>query len=379
MAGVVKGWCPGALRPMESGDGLILRIRPPAGRLTPEQGLALADLAEAYGDGAVELSARAHPHLRGVAPETLPKVQAALACSGLIDEDAASEARRNILVSPIWRPGDETLALVAALEAALREAPPLPAKFGFAVDSGPRAILGEASADIRIERAAGGLILRAEGMALGEPVSAEEAPAKALALAHWFAAKGGGEAKRMARLIASGARPPLEAIAAPLAGAPLAPGPCAAGFHLAAPFGRIEAAALRLLAAAPLRLTPWRSIIIEGLHEDPRIPGLTADPEDPLLRVAACPGAPGCASAEGETRGLARSLAPQVPEGALLHVSGCAKGCAHPGAAAATLVARPEGRYDLILNGSAKAKPHLEPLASADIPAILRDSLASRL
>ena len=26
-----KGWCPGALRPMQSGDGLLLRVRPKAG------------------------------------------------------------------------------------------------------------------------------------------------------------------------------------------------------------------------------------------------------------------------------------------------------------------------------------------------------------
>ncbi len=24
----IKGWCPGALRPMQSGDGLVVRIRP---------------------------------------------------------------------------------------------------------------------------------------------------------------------------------------------------------------------------------------------------------------------------------------------------------------------------------------------------------------
>ena len=29
----VQGWCPGALRPMMSGDGLVVRVRPQAGRL----------------------------------------------------------------------------------------------------------------------------------------------------------------------------------------------------------------------------------------------------------------------------------------------------------------------------------------------------------
>ena len=33
-----------------------------------------------------------------------------------------------------------------------------------------------------------------------------------------------------------------------------------------------------------------------------------------------------------------------------VHVSGCAKGCAHPRPAAATFVGR-DGRFDLVLNG----------------------------
>ena len=41
----VKGWCPGALRPMLSGDGLIVRIRPFCGAFSLEQARGLADLA----------------------------------------------------------------------------------------------------------------------------------------------------------------------------------------------------------------------------------------------------------------------------------------------------------------------------------------------
>jgi precorrin-3B synthase len=51
---------------------------------------------------------------------------------------------------------------------------------------------------------------------------------------------------------------------------------------------------------------------------------------DPLRRVFACTGAPGCLQAHQPTRDLARALAPLVPKGAVLHVSGCAKGCALP-------------------------------------------------
>ena len=32
-----KGWCPSAYQPMESGDGLVVRVRPRLARLTAEQ------------------------------------------------------------------------------------------------------------------------------------------------------------------------------------------------------------------------------------------------------------------------------------------------------------------------------------------------------
>ncbi|MEO1207882.1 MAG: precorrin-3B synthase, partial [Pseudomonadota bacterium] len=41
----VKGWCPGALRPMESGDGLIVRVRPRCGAVRLPTLEALSDIA----------------------------------------------------------------------------------------------------------------------------------------------------------------------------------------------------------------------------------------------------------------------------------------------------------------------------------------------
>ena len=61
-----KGWCPGALRPMETGDGLLARVRAPRGRLSLDQAAALADAAIACGNGAIGLTARGNLHLRGV-------------------------------------------------------------------------------------------------------------------------------------------------------------------------------------------------------------------------------------------------------------------------------------------------------------------------
>ncbi len=376
MSGLVKGWCPGALRPMETADGLVLRIRPHGSRLDVEQACAIADLAEAHGSGLIDLGTRAHVQLRGVRAESLPALHAALAGLGLLDPDPRAEARRNILTTPVWR-DDETPRLVAALEAALDAAPSLPPKFGFAVDTGERAVLGGASADIRIERSSQGLILRADGMALGEPVTAETAAPRAVGLAHWFAAHRGG-ITRMARLIATGLAPLRPATVPPLTGAPLVPGTTPFGLCLALPFGQMEAKTLRAIAVAPLRLTPWRSVLVEGVAELPVPDGLIADAGDPLLRVAACTGAPGCASASVATRDLARRLAPMVPRGCTLHVSGCAKGCAHPGAADVTLTGR-EGRFDLILNGPAGGEPLARDLTPDELTGHLRGHLAPYL
>lgn len=371
MSGTVKGWCPGALTPMPAGDGLILRIRPHASRLLPHQALALADLAEGFAQGGIELTSRANLQLRGVAGGDLAALQAGLRRAGLIDPDPETERRRNILCTPIWRAGDETLALAGELHERLAELPRLPAKFGFAIDSGPAAVLGGASADIRIERAPAGLILRAGGMAAGEPVNPQNAISRAIELAHWFAAHAHGQT-RMAQLVATVGPAPLAATMAPLVGPPPGPGPAEAGVCRGLAFGQVSARVLRGLAVAPLRLTPWRVILAEGLDALPPDPGLIADPADPRLRLAACIGAPGCASASVATRTLALRLAGLVPPGRLLHVSGCGKGCAHPGPAAITLTGR-DGRLDLIRDGRADDPPASRALHPDDIPAMLKD------
>ena len=60
----IKGWCPGALRPMASGDGLVLRIRARNGRLTPDQAQGIAGLARQHGNGLIDLTSRANLQLR---------------------------------------------------------------------------------------------------------------------------------------------------------------------------------------------------------------------------------------------------------------------------------------------------------------------------
>src|SRR5260370_26931875 len=97
----IKGWCPGALRPMLSGDGLIVRIRPFCGAFSLEQARGLADLARRLGNGHIDLTRRANLQLRGLVEERLPELHAALGKLDLIDPDAETEATRNLMVAPL--------------------------------------------------------------------------------------------------------------------------------------------------------------------------------------------------------------------------------------------------------------------------------------
>ena len=65
----------------------------------------------------------------------------------------------------------------------------------------------------------------------------------------------------------------------------------------------------------------------------------------PALRIAACPGAPACMHGHRRVRDDATRWAAMLPEGdgVILHVSGCAKGCARPTATAATVTATDDG------------------------------------
>ena len=98
----------------------------------------------------------------------------------------------------------------------------------------------------------------------------------------------------------------------------------------------------------------------------PDLPGLITS-NTPLLRVYACTGAPGCLQALQPTRDLARQLAPHLPMNAVLHVSGCAKGCAHPAPADLTLVATPDG-FDLIAADTAQGVPLHRAVPISEIP-----------
>jgi precorrin-3B synthase len=370
----VKGWCPSALRPMISGDGLVVRIRPRGGRLSAVQTAGIAELAQRHGNGLLDLTGRANLQIRGVSEASHPLLIRGLDRLGLVDAELQSETQRNILVTPFWRDGDDAPSLATELEQALaKRSLGLPEKFGFAIDCGESRVLAQAPADIRIERSGGSLILRADGMSRGRSMARDAIISGAIALAEWFTVSGGVQdgRGRMAAHVASGAKLPAhltgETHPAPALAVPK-PRLFAEGALVGTAFGQVWSQTLSWLASLGpgLRLTPWRMLLIEGLRKMPACEGLVMRADDPLLRVVACTGAPLCPQAFAETRELATALAPHVALDVRLHVSGCAKGCAHPAIASITLVGTPDG-FDLVREGNARQAPIMRAIDPAEI------------
>lgn len=378
---VIQGWCPGALRPMLSGDGLVVRVRLRGGRLPKDVAKWLAALSVDYGNGLIDLSARGNLQLRGVTEAGHGPLVAALTEMGLIDASAEAEAMRNVLVTPFWKAGDGAQELASELAARLGELPLLPGKFGYAVDTGTVPVLRGSSADIRIERLeGGGLIVRADAMATGASVTVEHAVDAVIELARWFADAGGisGGRGRMAALVARGAVPHARFAQVPMRQMPaFLPklGIYAAGALVGFEFGQVRAETLAGLADhGDMRATPWRMLLVEGSGW-PDVAGTITQADDPALRVVACTGAPRCLQGLQPVREIARTLAAAVPSGRVLHVSGCAKGCAHPSPAEVTLVASATG-FDLIQGGTA-ADAAVRSLTTKDLladPALLTET-----
>jgi precorrin-3B synthase len=421
-ASLVRGWCPGALRPMQTGDGLLVRLRITGGIVPARLARAIAEASLEFGNGLIDLSARANLQLRGVTEQTLPALTRRLRGLGLLDENPDAEAVRNVVASPLAGL-DETAALdirplVGRLERRLAEdvdLHALPGKFGFAVDDGGIIGLDSVAADVRFRALPaqgddGLVMISLAGTPEGGPVAfcpPDACPDAAARLALAFLRlreDPAGPARRMAPLVGRvGATRVLEGAGLMAEGRPpdLPKRAPAAMFDLpatlggvavamAAPFGRWTSDDLWTLATlsenlgdGELRLTPYRAILLPVIASadakelrDSWAVSFIVSADDARLAVAACPGAPACGNATTDTHadalalaGAARGLA---ATGLALHVSGCGKGCAHPGAAPVTLVGV-DGAYDLVACGTAADRPARRGLSVGDVAAVLRE------
>ncbi len=143
---------------------------------------------------------------------------------------------------------------------------------------------------------------------------------------------------------------------------------------VALPFGHIHADHLadfiqqsQTLGATEIRLAPRGALILlcpsdtaaAAIREAAGLAGLIIGATDARAHIAACPGAPACASGHVPARELAAGIARTMPAGSGLdlHVSGCAKRCARPGHKGLTLLGFPDG-VGLALESASR-----EPLA----------------
>ena len=336
-----RGACPGLSAPMPTGDGLLVRLLP-VGTIGLGALRELCAAAQRYGNGIVEITSRGSIQIRGLSAVSAPRFASTIAALGIAVGDGIP-----VLSNPLAGLDPDELIDAGALAAEVRHAlahsglaQRLFAKISVTIDGGAALSLDRLAADVRL-RAIADLVVNG-----------------------------------------SGERPPRPS-GDPIGVHRLHDGSVACGTGPA--FGHADANSLRRLAEAAtaagangVRTAPGRALLIIGLapQSAPSVLaaaealGFIIHPDDPRRRVIACAGAPICASANI----AARAIAPLVAEIAApfeVHISGCAKGCAHPAPAALTVVGTPQG-CSLIVNGTTIGAP-LKLVASNELPATVAE------
>ena len=378
-----RGACPTLAEPMATGDGLLARFSPAAGGLAPAALAGLGEAALAHGNGVIEITARGAIQLRGLRPDTVGPLRDALAALGI-----AAAPPPAILAEPLAGL-DATVAAdsrvlaagIAARAADLVLAP----KLSVVVDGGGLLHLDGLSADLRLVAAgspAGVLWHLAIDGPGGTARLLGALPAEHAVEAAWRVLSRLGPTTRTRELTREAATAMVADLLTPAPPRASRPMAVPVGLHalaigaalgLGATFGQIDAQSLMrlareaaLLGASGFRTAPGRVLLATGLdaaaasrlRATAATAGFVTRTDDPRRRVSACPGAPACGSGQAATRDLALAAAASglLDASVTLHVSGCAKGCAHPGAATITLVGA-GGDLDLVLRGTARGAP----------------------
>ncbi|WP_336071315.1 precorrin-3B synthase [Nitratireductor rhodophyticola] len=353
-----RGACPTLSAPMKTGDGLLARIAPAHGALTPEKLAGIARAARRHGNGILEVTARGKLQIRGLTAESAPLFATEITALDLGPVDGfAVEAGPLAPAQPL---AERINAHVAERGYAALLAP----KVSVTVDEGGALHLDAISADIKLVALGDGswlIGLGGNGATAHWLGSGDEQAVGAVALTVLdLLAQTGGRARDFTQAqkdaLRTGLDPsaeyPARADSAPVGRFALEGGESALGIAL--PFGQIAAEALIALCevasdARDIRLAPRSGLFLTGLQE-PRqrelfraaeALGFATDGHDPRLSIAACAGAPACASARFDAKALAaEAAAAGLPDGPFrLHLSACEKGCAQPAGPVVNLIA----------------------------------------
>ena len=410
----LRGACPGLSVPMPTGDGLLVRLLP-VGTIALDAFGRLCASAREHGNGIIEITARGSIQIRGLSAASAPRFADAVAGLAIAAEDGIP-----ILSNALAGLDPDEILDAAALAADLRRAltkttlaARLAPKVSVAIDGGGALGLRGTAADIRLYAAAthDGTVLHVgvggDGAGATElgAVAANDGIEAAVRLLEVIAR--GGRATRARDIVGAGGiaafraaianllitdAPPCDAPKSrePIGIHRLRDGTLACGIGLA--FGHADTAALERLALAAravgLRAAPGRALMIIGLAPAAVSSaaaiaaslGFIVRADDPRRHVIACAGAPICSSAHI----AARAMAPRIAEIAAthlgsafdIHISGCAKGCAHAKATALTIVGSPDG-CALIADGSVRDRPFAS-VPTAELPAAIEQHTRAR-
>jgi precorrin-3B synthase len=356
---------------METGDGLLARLTPSGSTIALDAFIGLCAAARRYGSGIIEITSRGSIQIRGLSAELAPLFAADAAALRIEGSDGIP-----VLTDPFK--SDSLAAQLRTALAGTELAAQLSAKVSVVVDlDGFVAdILLRTVDNTHLHVALGGDAITASALGV---VPLGRGADCVVRLFTWLAAL--SPHSRMREAVARGGLLAFKtAIADLLIDAP-APPPRPPfepiGIHRHAsgnmlgvglPFGHSDserlsglAVAARRSGASGVRTSPCRALLLMGLRPE-AAPALVAeaatfgfivDPRDPRRRVVACAGAPICASGQIATRAMALTIADAarlLPPGEIVHLSGCAKGCAHPAPAPLAVFGR-DGRCDVFVDG----------------------------
>jgi precorrin-3B synthase len=266
--------CPGALRPWQAADGLLVRLRLIGGRVTSASLTALLNVAEEYGDGRVYVTVRANLQVRafpGCEGTLAPEALAAIEATGLLPT-RSHELVRNIMCSPqtglvggrmdVRRAATELDARLCAEE----RLSGLPGKFLFVLDDGRGDLIGH-RCDLGLAALDGDEVQLRLGDAWGPVVPIGQAPLHIAALTGEFLLhRGSGPAAPWH--VAELPVPLLPQVPAdarlPKRGEPLPYGLVPRGRHVAVSDSGLDRAAVAdLTAGVPeVIVTPWRGVLV---------------------------------------------------------------------------------------------------------------------
>ena len=370
IAATRRGACPTLDMPMQTGDGLLARIRLAGGRIDPVRLEQLATICGTYGNGIIEITARGNLQVRGLTAPAVPHFAR--------DVRQVIDIETGLVVETPPLAGDDPLEFVdpRPLAAGIKAfSMPLTARLGpkvsVIVDGNGQIGLGALKADLRLVAVGKDRWLLSIGATL---LGTTHHPLACAELALTALASLGPQARAddldMADLMASlgslvEPSAPVDQPSSSPIGDFMLKDHTATGLGL--PFGSIAWHAIGALAdgawrfgITEFRLAPHHGLL--AIHADQSLldealeVGFITRPSDNRTRISACIGSDGCASGHIPARAVASRLAATLAPGMSLHVSGCTKGCAHPRRAALTLVGRPDG-YGLVIDGKAGDTP----------------------